>query len=201
VVVPAAARVPGLSLDVAGVPLGEATWGTPFPVDPGRVTVRASAPGRVAWQSTVDASGEGAIVVVDVPALEAGGARPAQVAPTATTAPQQAPADAAPTSSLRRPLGLVLAGVGVAGMGVGVTLGLVVKSNHDDASCNESNRCDQPGLDARDDAVALGNVGTAVFIGGAALAVGGAVLFFTAPSGRAVTARLSASRATLNASF
>ncbi len=82
---------------------------------------------------------------------------------------------------------MVGVGLGVVGLGVGTALGFMAKSTFDKATegghCDEAGRCvDQTGLDLRDDAVAKGSIGTAVFIAGAALAVGGAILWITAPS-------------------
>ncbi|KYF99199.1 hypothetical protein BE18_01870 [Sorangium cellulosum] len=82
---------------------------------------------------------------------------------------------------------MVGVGLGVVGLGVGTALGFVAKSTFDESieggHCDEEGRCvDQTGLDLRDDAVRMGNIGTVVFIAGAVLAAGGAVLWITAPS-------------------
>lgn len=85
---------------------------------------------------------------------------------------------------MRGPLGLVIAGVGVVGLGVGTFLGLSAKSTFDDsdAHCNADGQCDQTGVDLRSDAVDGGNLATIVFVGGGVLAAAGVVLWATAPS-------------------
>ncbi|HVY45241.1 MAG TPA: hypothetical protein VHB21_05140, partial [Minicystis sp.] len=74
---------------------------------------------------------------------------------------------------------------GVAGVGAGTVLGFVAKGKKDDSNANghcNGNACDATGYPLRADAVTIGNVGTVVFVAGAALAATGAVLFFTAPT-------------------
>src|SRR5215471_3170993 len=54
VVVTENGRVPGLAVTVDGSLLGEAAWGVAMPVDPGKHEVRAEAPGRRPFVTTVD---------------------------------------------------------------------------------------------------------------------------------------------------
>jgi hypothetical protein len=78
-------------------------------------------------------------------------------------------------------------------MGAGVVLGLSAKSTYDDSApyCDATG-CDRPGLDLRERAVSRGQVATALFALGTGTAIGGAVLWFTAPRERrpASTARI-----------
>jgi len=70
--------------------VGQASWGTPIPVDPGEVKITAVAPSRKMWSKTitVDKPGE---TTVTVPELEKGqpppGYYPAPTATTTATAP------------------------------------------------------------------------------------------------------------------
>ncbi len=175
------------------VVLSKEIWGAKVPVDPGKMVFRATAPGYEAWESTLDVSGEGNVVTVRVPALKrsatAAGALAATPPPpgpagTTPTPPPSAPQEPPKESSMRGPLGLVLAGVGVIGMGVGGVLGFSAKSTFDDSDphCDDAGKCDQDGVDLRDDAVSRGNLATLVFAGGGVLAAAGVVLFVTAPS-------------------
>ncbi|WP_437730328.1 hypothetical protein [Sorangium sp. So ce1335] len=194
IVVPPEAAIPGLELTRDGVPVGRALWGTAVPLDPGEHRVAAAAPGYRPWETKVEL-GKPGVVSVTVPALErapASSAAPGtSSAPKASvTPPVHPPAADAPApqgGSVRRPIGMVGVGLGVVGLGVGTALGFMAKSTFDKATegghCNAAGECvDQEGLDLRDDAVAKGNIGTAVFIAGAVLAAGGAILWITAPS-------------------
>ncbi|WP_437685438.1 hypothetical protein [Sorangium sp. So ce176] len=194
IVVPPEAAVAGLELTRDGFPVGRALWGTAVPLDPGEHRVAAAAPGRSPWETTIAVEKPG-VVSVTVPALERAPASSAaprtDVAPRAIAAPPPAgpPADAPSPQggSIRKPIGIVGVGLGVVGLGVGTALGFMAKSTFDEATegghCNAAGECvDQRGLDLRDDAVMKGNIGTAVFIAGAVLAAGGAILWITAPS-------------------
>ncbi|XXX72716.1 hypothetical protein WMF30_34210 [Sorangium sp. So ce134] len=194
IVVPQEAAISGLSLSRDGVAVGRALWGTAVPLDPGEHRVAAAAPGHEPWETKVAMDKPG-VVSVTVPALErAPEPEPAarsSAAPSAPVAPPPArpPADAPPPpqgGSIRRPIGMVGVGLGAVGLGVGTALGFMAKSTFDESieggHCDEEGRCvDQTGLDLRDDAVKKGNIGTVVFIAGAVLAAGGAVLWITAP--------------------
>lgn len=81
--------------------------------------------------------------------------------------------------------GAVTFGTGLVVMGVGTVLGLTAKSSYDDAkaaSCDASG-CDPAGISAIDSARSRAGVSTALFVVGSLAAVGGAVLYLTAPSG------------------
>ncbi|WP_437630124.1 hypothetical protein [Sorangium sp. So ce854] len=194
IVVPPEAAITGLALTRDGVPVGRALWGTAVPLDPGEHRVAASAPGYKPWEAKVEL-GKPGVVSVTVPVLErapASSPAPGPIgAPKATvTQPADPPAADAPPAqggSVRKPIGMVGVGLGVVGLGVGTALGFMAKSTFDKATegghCNAAGECvDQEGLELRNDAVTKGNVGTVVFIAGAVLAAGGAILWITAPS-------------------
>ncbi|WP_437806744.1 hypothetical protein [Sorangium sp. So ce1078] len=194
IVVPNEAAISGLELARDGIAVGRALWGTAVPLDPGEHRVAAVAPGHEPWEAKVVIDKPG-VVSVTVPALERAtepsSAASSSAAPSATVAPPPArpPVTAPPPQggSIRKPLGMVGVGLGAVGLGVGTVLGFMAKSTFDEATegghCDEEGRCiDQTGIDLRNDAVRTGNIGTVVFIAGAALAVGGAVLWITAPS-------------------
>lgn len=171
----------GLEIKRDGVILGKPLWGTPIPIDPGDHTIVASAPQKKPWQGKVSVPPSGSIpIYVKIPELEA--------APVAPPPPPSTPAEPVDTSKGRtqRILGLVAAGVGLVGVGVGTYFGLQVKSKNDDSNadnhCN-GNVCDQVGYDARKDALTAATISDISFIAGGVFLVGGAVLFFTAPSG------------------
>jgi len=68
VTVPDAGRPPGLMLRRGDATIDPAAWNTKVPLDPGRYTVSASAPGRLPWATTI-ALAERATLEVHVPAL------------------------------------------------------------------------------------------------------------------------------------
>jgi hypothetical protein len=94
---------------------------------------------------------------------------------------------AAPTTlGAQRTIALVLGGVGVLGVGVGAVFGVTAMSRKSDAQAACPGACaTSDGVTKWSDAASAGNASTVAFVlGGVALA-GGAVLWFTAPSGSA----------------
>ncbi|NUO49065.1 MAG: tetratricopeptide repeat protein [Polyangiaceae bacterium] len=87
--VPAASEVEGLVLTRNDAPVGRAAGGVPMPLDPGAYTIRASAPGRVEWTTSVELSEPGSRVVVTVPLLEQS-AQPIEPAPEPPAEPPPA---------------------------------------------------------------------------------------------------------------
>ena len=181
------ARIRGLEVRRDGAPVGSLLWGTAVPIDPGVHVVEASAPGKAPWRGTEDVRGEGTLVTVRVPVLSnapntAAMARSAPLLPVRTR-PIESPDGPRPW---QRPLGLIVAGVGVVGLGLGTAFGLIASARQDDSLefCreNDKNLCSSAGVDLRDEALAAAGVSTAAFILGGAALVGGGILFFTAPS-------------------
>jgi hypothetical protein len=191
--VPVSAQANGLEVTRDGQRVGDAQWGTAIPVDPGEHEVRATAPGRKPWQTKVQtpqARETRAIVPVLLVSDEPPAAAESPPASTTDQAASPSPPPAsepppAPTStgSGQRTLGLVIAGVGVAALGGSVALGAMAKSQYDGVSCPK-NECTRDAGAERDSAATKATIATIVgSIGGAAL-VGGAVLFFVAPSSK-----------------
>lgn len=189
-----------------GAVVGRAQWSSALPVDPGTHTIVASAPGKKTFTKTVEVASEGDRAVVVVPALEDAPRPPAEppppaaepprvvpAEPDATTAPPEARPRAfdhvydtrAPSSSswnAQRTVSLLVAGVGVAGVGVGTYFGLRSKDARDDsrAYCS-GDACTAEGVELRRDALRDGNISTMAFGVGAVALGTGAVLWFTAP--------------------
>jgi hypothetical protein len=170
----------GLEVRRDDVILGPAQWGTAIPVDPGVYRVTATAPSRIPWSSEVAVTGTGQAFHVRVPVS-------AEVVPLANTAmvPAPPPAGVAPPrlrvspGSTERTTGIVVASAGAAAMIAGTVLGVIAHSNYESAGthCGAAG-CDATGKSITDAARRLGNVGTGVFAGGAAIAVTGGVLWF-----------------------
>jgi hypothetical protein len=151
-------------------------------VKPGRHVVEASAPGR-RWSDAVnvDASLPARVTILLQQESCASGSAPSPaIAPVAVTAD-------APGSG-RRMLGLTLAGVGLAGIASGVVFGIVTlnkKSSIDDACGGNAGSCQAPAgsVDGdRDAANTTATISTASFIAGGLALLGGAALYFTAPT-------------------
>jgi serine/threonine-protein kinase len=190
--VPAPARVAGLEVKRDGEVLREAQWGSGVPVDPGRHTVGASAPGKLPSEQTMDVVGEGKTVVVDVPVLADPPVAPV-AAPVIATAP--APVESARPSAIERkdpsPSGLaaprivalVAGGVGIVGLGLGGYFGSQAISNHNDyAPLCPGGRCTtEAAVQAHDSAATDATLSTVAFAAGAAALAGGIVLWFLAP--------------------
>jgi hypothetical protein len=191
VVSPATDR-PDLEIRRDGEAIGRPGWGVPIPVDPGVHSVEAMAPGRKSWQG--QASVEGAAPAsIEVPAL-------AEAAPETTPAPSPSipaapvaasPAPAAPPAepaashgSGQRTIGLVTGGVGLAGLIVGTTFGLIANSDNNDAKthCPTDSTCNSQGIASTTSALHAATASTVAFIAGGAMAAVGLVVYLTSPS-------------------
>ncbi|HEY8079841.1 MAG TPA: hypothetical protein VIF62_37175 [Labilithrix sp.] len=189
-------KLPNFTVVRDDVTVGEAQWGESMPVDPGTRTIRAQADGRKTWVVRVEVPPHPQEVVVDVPELEADprvAEKPAP--PPPPSLPAQQPIEKTPDDGSRgdtqRTLAVVAIGAGVAGAAVGSIFGLVSinKRNEADKNCEPPDHklCNAAGIDAGSSAVTAGNVSTVAFIVGGVLVAGGVALWFTAPSGVAVT--------------
>ncbi len=131
------ALAPGLEVRRDGEPLPPAQWGQVAPVDPGEHVVRAEAPGRKPWRTTVTVGRGGDTIVVTVPALEDTGAQ-VSAAPGATGPPR----------GPDRTRGWLVGGAGVVALGVGTVFGFAALSEHGSASsqCPSSTCTDAAGV-------------------------------------------------------
>ncbi|MFO0673090.1 MAG: tetratricopeptide repeat protein [Polyangiaceae bacterium] len=146
-----------------------------IPVDPGEHHVDSDAPVHVAWQTAVTiAPDEAARANVRIP-----------------------PLPPAPTSSGRSPLvplGIVVGGIGVLGLGLGALAGLAAAGEKREAGCNGVDCSQQGDPEKLRQAQQSGDVSTIAFIAGGALVAGGATLILLAPKRTAgSTPRASAS--------
>lgn len=124
------------------------------------------------WTMEVETGGPGHTVNVTVPALEAN-------PQTGTDAAAQLPSD--DDAATRRTVGLVIGGTGLATVVVGAVLGGLASSNWTEAQeehCRTTTLCDVTGVSLVEEARTFAGASTGLFIGGGALAVGGAILFF-----------------------
>ena len=173
-------QVTGLAVARDGVAVGAPQWNLALPMDPGPHVIVASAAGYEPFETKIVTPTTAAAQSVEIPRL----------------APLAGAASTGADGKTQRLVGLGLAGTGAAALLVGGILGITAKLTYDKSNdeCRTQggelpDLCSQPGLDQRSSGRAQGTASTVLVIGGAALAGAGAVLFFTAPSGRSKTAR------------
>jgi hypothetical protein len=170
----------GFVVERDGARLQDGEIGTAIPVDPGRHTVTATAPGHVPWSATVDV-GAYAHAKIAVPPLAVDEKRPRAPDEKPTMPPPQRETE--DPGKTQRTLGFALGAAGVAGVLVGSAFGLAARGTYDDAraQCAPSDVCTGAGVAGVDRAYTQATIATVAFVVGGALLAGGAVLFFTAP--------------------
>jgi serine/threonine-protein kinase len=182
---------PGAHTIEASAP-GRKKWTTNVQVAPGAGETKVTIP---ALES------EGAVAPIPLPSPSAApSSAAASSAAPAGTAPSPAVSSIAPVApspvestdhtskpgSTQRAMGMITGGVGLVGAGVATWLTFAAKGKLDDAKahCSTNTQCfDQTGVNLRKDAVSQADLATIIGGIGVAALIGGAVLYFTAPSG------------------
>lgn len=189
----------GLEVRRDGARLDPAELGIAIPVDPGSHAVTASAPGRSAYSTTVEVTGDGALVNVEIPEL------PAEATGSPPTGSGVTTAVSTSSGGGSKTLAAVALGLGGAGLVVGGVFGFKASSTWDDAKAECSDYpygCGPEGKSLEDDARSQALISTIGFGAGIALVATGAVLWFTAGSSSdAPTVGLGPSGATVRGSF
>ncbi len=169
-----ASSTEGLQVHRDGAVVGQAEWGTPIPVDPGAHVIDATAPKRTTFHQSIDVAGGGASQTVSVPELAVDSGAP----------PVPGEAGASPGST-QRIVGLVSAGAGVVGIGIGAVFGVVAMNKENSAlngnDCTDQKYCNAQGLQLGQDAHSAATASTIAFGVGAAAVAGGLALYFLAP--------------------
>lgn len=177
----------GVEVRRDGLLVDRAALSTAIPVDPGTHEITAQAPGHAAFQTKVQVGTDGDQVEVAVPPLSAAASEDA--AAPSTTSSAALTSDAHPGRT-QRTWGLVTAGVGVVGLGVGAAFGIIAMNKWGDVKdeCGDyPNDCSPRAFDLETSARTSGTVATVGFIVGAVGLVTGGVLWFTAPKGEQKT--------------
>jgi hypothetical protein len=182
---------------IDGAPLTDRLEGTAIPIDPG--------PHRFTFAANGKNKEERAFVIREgekdrrerVVLVTPGGATPAATSVPAPTPPDATPVAPAPGEAppkdgkTQRIAGIAVGGAGVVGLVVGSILGVSAHSKYNDALTHEcngvANDCNQDGVNDGKSAHSEATASTVVFVAGAALVAGGAVLYFTAPKGVTVS--------------
>jgi hypothetical protein len=191
-----------------GVVVAASLVGTAVPVDPGEHTVSATAPGKRPWETKITVRSEGHQVSVSVPQLEDVGAnllpeskppegKPSEPKPPTDGGPPsegKPPPDTAPhhppgtppdvdTGKGPRTAGVVLAVLGVGGIGAGVAFTVLAKQKLDQSNAPGGcmgNVCSGMYFDLRTQARKDAAVSTGTWIAGGLLASGGISLLIWA---------------------
>jgi hypothetical protein len=178
-----------LTITRDGTTVSSAELGVAIPVDPGKHDVTVTAPGKEKWSTTVDVGEGGQTENIEIPLLadsSSGGTVAAGAGATTTTPAADKPSD----GSTQRTLGIVAGGIGLVGIGVGTFMGVKASSSWSDAKkeCTAfPNQCTAKGVSLHDDASSQATLSTVGFIVGGVGLAAGAVLFFTAGSGKQET--------------
>jgi hypothetical protein len=178
----------GAEVTVAGRPIGLERLGSPIPVMPGTVSIRATAPGvEPVFREVQVRAGESKAVAISLTPSSL--RRPEETAPAASEpgAATAEPAPAAAPSTGLRTAGFVTAGVGVAGMITFAVAGSLASSNFSklEDRCG-SRRCTDPSLQSTVDSgrtyQTVANVG--LVVGAVGILAGGTLIVLGWPSAR-----------------
>jgi hypothetical protein len=174
-----ARRAPGLKVTANGVDVPPASWNAPLPIDPGKVKIEVSAPGRRPWSTTITVAKGATQQALEVPELKA--------LPKSATTPAASKAGADRGDSAQSTVGYVTGGIGIVALGVGGFL--AYRSYQRNQESKEQCRADQPnlctpdGVAQREQARDTARLATIVSLSGAGLVIGGATLVLTASPG------------------
>lgn len=179
VLVVLASRPDGVEVKLDEVSYREASWSAGILVDPGSHALLVTAPDKTAFRTSFDVVGEGTREI-SVPQL-----MPTAKQRASTGSPT--PPDAVGWWTPLRTTGVALAGVGATSVLTGLALGLVAKSNYDDArsQCRGSapDSCPAAAVTSGESARSLATGGTvAIVAGGVVAALGGALIALSSPT-------------------
>jgi hypothetical protein len=173
--------LPGFRLTLNGGEFERASLGVAVPLDGGSHVLTATAPGRVAWTSTVSLLPEHDQKTLLLPNLDVAEPPPVASPPPAPSpqSPLPPPASNSPDVKLQR-VSLALAAGSVVALGLGTAFGLSAKSKNDasnsDGHC-DAHGCDAQGVQLRNDSLTAARVSTWSFVAGGALAAASITLY------------------------
>lgn len=173
-----AGRPGGLAVTRDGAPVEEGQFNRPILVDPGEITVEASAPGKKPFRSTVTVKGEGTRVTV-----------PVRLADVEDFGKRDELPPPPPKTGIggQRIAGIAVGVLGLGGVAVGTVFGLEAKSTYEKAIgdttlCPSKKACYPDGKKLVDAAQADATLSTIAFAAGGVAVAGGLVLILTARS-------------------
>jgi hypothetical protein len=172
IVVPESARVQGLRVERDGRELGQASWSTAMPVDGGEHIVRALAPGKEPFTTTIIIGTESDARTVEVPPLAAAPALPTATAiktgvPLSGSAPTASSENGAKGGGPRRTIAWTIGAAGLVQWGVAGYFGLQAFRKHADSNsgCPEEH-CTSPAVDANNESRRAADTSTVLAITG-----------------------------------
>jgi hypothetical protein len=153
--------------------------GSGMPMDPGKYSVEAAAPGKKAWSGTVIVESGPSTARLVIPAM-------ADAPAAASAAPKAPPPPEDSSGSTRRVVGYVAGGLGIASLGVGAAFGglTLAKAAEVQDLCGDAPKCSRAGVDANTTAKTMALVSDISLGAGAALAGAGLVLILTSGSSK-----------------
>jgi hypothetical protein len=147
--------------------------GVSLVVDPGPHAIVVNAPGSQRWEKSVDVPPDGGTASIVLVVVATG------------KTDEPPPAEPSDPGTPFRIGGLVVAGVGLVGVGLGTAFGVIASSKLSDSNadnhCDAQNTCDPVGLGLRSDAQSAATISTIGFIAGGVLIAGGITMFVLAP--------------------
>jgi hypothetical protein len=123
VLVPADARVDGLTIKIDGEAKGEPLWNG-IPVDPGTRMIIVSAPGKKTLTREVKIDDEGVVVPLTIPKLEDAPASEQRPPGATSVGPDLEKVEEYASNQARRTTGFVIGGIGIATLAVGGAFGI-----------------------------------------------------------------------------
>lgn len=185
-----------LQITLNGVAIPPGTWDAALPVDPGSVTVAASAPGYEPFKTTIDVARGPSSVRVQIPELRPA-ATPVEAATPVTAAVPPPPTQKG--SNGAKIAGYTLGGVGLAGLALGGIFAYLAHDKNQDSldQCRQGapNECTQEGVALREDAQSNATIATVATIAGGALLATGITVLVLAPSSKEASASAPGFRA------
>lgn len=179
-----AAALAKLTITRDDVEMSRALWGESLPVDPGRFTLVARAPGKRVFTTVVHIAKLPGVTTIDIPALEDDATPDSSPAPSHPHASD--PSSSADTGSTQRVIAYSVGGLGIVGLAIGSVYGAMSIGNRATVrvQCRppEFKLCTPVGFEAGESALRNGNMSTGAFVVGGLLVAGGLALYFTAPS-------------------
>jgi hypothetical protein len=170
---------PGLLVKRNAADVPKDVWNLPFPIDPGKYTIEATAPGKQPWSGTIEIPQGPGDQTITVPPLEDVTSKPAPRA-----ALQPPPPVAPQTGGKAQQIAGVVVGVaGLGGIVVGSIFGVQAQAKATDSTalCRGVRCINAAGVDTIRQARRDADIATGAFIGGGAALALGVTLFVTAP--------------------
>ena len=198
IVVPESARVDGLRIERDGRELGQASWSTAMPVDAGKHTVWAGAPGMKPFTTTIVIGAESDAQSVEVPRLTAAQAAPPAVAIASAPAESSPPVPAAAVpgkdrargGTARRAIAWSLGGAGLVQWGAAGYFGLRAFRKHADSnSACPDGHCTPHGVALNDESRRAADTSTVLAITGLTTIAASVYLLLTSPTNPGVALR------------